>query len=117
MMKTEIRKFSDESLGVKDTMGCWESHKYKMRQLSMKYSKEKAAERKSKRISLENSVKQLKIKISTNSNEELLEQYNKAKNELEALYEYIREGIILLSEADWYEHGENSSKYFLTLKK
>ena len=50
----------------------------------MKYSKEKAAERKSKRISLENRVKQLQIKILTNSNEELLEQYNKAKNEFEA---------------------------------
>ena len=46
----------------------------------MKYSKENAAESKSKRISLKNSVKQLQIKISTNSNEELLEQYNKAKN-------------------------------------
>ena len=79
MMKTEIPKFCDESLGIKDAMGRWEFLKYKMRQLSMKYSKEKAAERKSKRISLENSVKQLEIKISTNSNEELLEQYNKAK--------------------------------------
>ena len=38
-------------------MGRWEFLKYKMRQLSVKYSKEKAAERNSKRISLENSVK------------------------------------------------------------
>ena len=67
-----------------------------MRQLSMKYSKEKAAERKSKQISLENNVKQLEIKISTNSNKESLEQYNKAKNELEAVYDYITEGIIIL---------------------
>ena len=85
-MKTEIPKFCDESLGIKDAMGRWEFLKYKMRQPSIKYSKEKAAERKSKRISVENSVKQLEIKISTNSNEELLEQYNKAKNEFEALY-------------------------------
>ena len=83
----------------------------------MKYSKEKAAERKSKVISLVNSVKQLQIKILTNSNEELLEQYDKAKNELAALYDYITEGIILRSKAYWYEHGEKSSEYFLTLKK
>ena len=63
----------------------------------MKYSKEKADEIKSKGISLENSVKQLEIKISTNSKEELLEQYNKPKNEKEALYKYITEGIILRS--------------------
>ena len=83
----------------------------------MKYSKEKAAERKSKRISSENSVKQLEIKISTDSNEELLEQYNKAKNELEALYDYITEEIILHSKTDWYEQGEKSSKYFFNLEK
>ena len=66
MMKTEIPKFCDESLDIKDAMGRWKFLKYKMRQLLMKYSKEKAAERKSKRISLKNNVKQLEIKISTN---------------------------------------------------
>ena len=55
------------------------------------------------------------MKILTNSNKELLEQYNEAKNELEALYDYIKEGIILHSKKDWYEHGEKSSKYFLNL--
>ena len=109
MMKTEIPKFLDESLDIKDAEGCWEFLKYQMRQLLMKYFNKKAAERKSKRISLENSVKQIEIKISTNSNEELLEQYNKAKNELEPLYDYITEGIILQSKTDWYEHGEKSS--------
>ena len=88
-----------------------------MRQLLIKYSKEKAAEKKSKRISLENSVKQLEIKISTSSNEELLEQYNRAKNEFEALYDYITEEIILRSKTNWYEHREKSSKYFLNLEK
>ena len=104
-MKTEIPK--------SDAMGRWEFHKYKIRQLSLKYSKEKAAERRSKRISLENRVKQLETKISTSSNEELLEQYNKAKNDLEALYDYTTEGIILRSKTDWYEQEEKSFKYFL----
>ena len=36
-MKTEIPKFRDEALDIKDTMGHWEFLKYKMRQLSMKY--------------------------------------------------------------------------------
>ena len=84
MMKTEIPKFPDKFLDIKDAMGRSEFFKYKMRQLSMKYFKGKVAERRSKRISFENSVKQLEIKISTNSNEELLEQYNKVKNKLEA---------------------------------
>ena len=36
---------------------------------------------------------------------------------MEALYDYITEGIILRSKTDWYEHGEKSSKYFLNLEK
>ena len=116
MMKTEIPYFRDESLGVKDAMGHWEFLKYKMRQLSMTFSKEKAVERKSKRISLENRVKQLEITKLINSNEELLEQNNKAKNELETLYDYITEGIILHTKTDWCEHGEKSSEYFLNLE-
>ena len=39
------------------------------------YSKEKASERKEKRISLEKTVKRLEISLSTDSSETLLEQY------------------------------------------
>ena len=34
-----------------------------------------------------------------------------------SLYEYITSGIILRSKTNWYEHGEKSSKYFLSLEK
>ena len=40
-----------------------------------------------------------------------------AKNELESIYEYITEGIILHLKASWYEHGEKSTQYFLNLEK
>ena len=40
-MKTEIPKFRDESLDIKDAMGRWEFLKYKMRQLSMNIPKRK----------------------------------------------------------------------------
>ena len=88
-----------------------------MRQFSMTYSKEKAFERKSTRLTLEKKVSELEILIRSSSDEELLNQYNKSKNELENLYNYITEGIILRSKVNWYEYGENSSKYFLSLEK
>ena len=47
----------------------------------------------------------------------LLEEYYKYKNELESIYNFIAEGIILRSKASWYEHGEKSSKYFFNLEK
>ena len=38
-------------------------------------------------------------------------------NELDTIYDYITEGIILGSKVNWYEHGEKSSKYFFNLEK
>ena len=66
-----------------------------MRQFSMTYSKEKAFERKSARLTVEKKVKELGFRIRCNSDEALVDQYNKSKNELENLYNDITEGIIL----------------------
>ena len=44
-------------------------------------------------------------------------QFQLMQDELESIYNYITEGIILRSKVDWYEHGEKSSKYFLNLEK
>ena len=48
-----------------------------------------------------------------------LEEYENAKAEagLKKIYDHIAEGIILRSKSQWYEEGEKSSKYFLTLEK
>ena len=68
-------------------------------------------------VSLEKKVKILELEITADSSEKLLEEYYTYKDELESIYNYITEGIILRSKVDWYEHGERSSKYFLTLTK
>ena len=47
----------------------------------------------------------------------MINEYNECKQELEILYDYITQGIILRSRATWYEHGEKSTKYFLNLEK
>ena len=46
-----------------------------------------------------------------------MEEYNNAKSELEKVYEYITDGIIMRSASQWYEEGEKSTKYFLSLEK
>ena len=83
----------------------------------MTYSKEKAFERKSTRLFLEKKVNELEIRIRSNSDEALLDEHNESKNESENLYNYITEGIILRSKVNWYEYGEKSSKYFLSLEE
>ena len=103
--------------GLNDIMSRWEFLKYRIRQFFFEFSKQKAVERKASRLYLERKVMNLEIQLNSDCNEELLLEYNRSKDELESLYNYITEGIILRSRISWYEHGEKSSKYFLNLEK
>ena len=58
-----------------------------------------------------------KEQLTTASNDQLINDYNKCKEELESLYDYITDGIILRSRATWYEKGEKSTKNFSNLEK
>ena len=107
-IKLKIPSFYQESLELADARGRWEYMKYKMREFSITFSKQKAYQRKKRRIFLENGVKTFEAKLATSSDEEIIEQYNMAKNELESIYDYITEGIIVRSKASWYENSEKS---------
>ena len=95
----------------------WEFVKYKCKNLSWKISIEKSRERKSRRVELENRLAELESMITTNSNEEVITEYDNCKSDLETLYNYITAGIIMLSRSNWYEFGEKTSKYFSNLEK
>ena len=90
----------------------WDYLKYRMRQFSKKFSIDKA-----RRLEPESKVKEFEEQLTTASNDQLINDYNKCKEELESLYDYITDGIILRSRATWYEKGEKSTKYFLNLEK
>ena len=115
-MKDKIPEFYNESGELNDIMSRWEFLKHRIRQFSSAFSKQKAVERKAARLYLEKKVKSLEIQLNSDCSEELLLEYNRSKDELESLYNYITEGIILRSRISWYEHGEKSSKYFLNLE-
>ena len=78
---------------------------------------EKQRERKQTRMSLESKLKKLESNITVTSTDLELKEYNSIKQELEQIYNYITEGIILRTRTDWYEEGEKSTKYFLNLEK
>ena len=46
-----------------------------------------------------------------------INQMEDTRTELDSLYDYITNGLIVRSRAQWVEKGENSSKYFLGLEK
>ena len=52
-MKSKIPEFYRESLVLQDLILHWEFLKYRMRQYSMKVAKQKASDRKGKRLNLE----------------------------------------------------------------
>ena len=94
----------------------WDHPKYKVRQFVKKYTIDQAKERRAKRNKLELRVKKLEGLLSTDSQEIAKESYD-CKQEIESIYNYITEGIIMRYKTDWYEHGEKSTKYFLNLEK
>ena len=112
-LKSQIPIFVREVSSINDPIMRWEYVKYKCREFSRSYSIKKAKERKSRRISLEKRIAALESLISSSFSQELLDEYNKCKSDLEKLYDYINARIILRSKSDWYEHGEKSSKYVL----
>ena len=71
----------------------------------MKYLEQKANERKSWRSFLEKKVRTLEL---VDSSKELLKECHTYKDELELVYYYITEAIVLRSKADCYEHGKKA---------
>ena len=117
-LKTEIPKFFQESEELRNPMMRWEYLKYKVSEFSNQYSVDKAKERRAKRNKLELRVKELEVLISSNAEETVIQEYHDCKHQLEEIYNYITQGIILRSGVDWYEYGEKSSNsIFLILKR
>ena len=67
----------------------------------MSYSKQKSRERKQKRINLESKLESLENNITVTSTDLELKEYNSVKKELEQVYNYITEGIILRTWTVW----------------
>ena len=90
--------------------------KYRIRQVTIKYSKEKARQRRQKISDIENSRKVLEEKCGNNPTTENIEQLEILKLEHENIYEEFSKGAIIRSKATWYEKGEKSNKYLLKLE-
>ena len=91
--------------------------KYKIRQLTIKYSKEKAHSRKAKVKDLEEKLQNCTKNCENDPSKENLEELECLQAEYDDLYDYITQGAIIRSRANWYEKGEKNNKYFLNLEK
>ena len=51
------------------------------------------------------------------TDEDKFNEYKTAKDELKSLHDNIVTGVKIRSKCDWYQYGEESTKYFLNLEK
>ena len=111
-----------ESSEIKDARVKWELIKYRIRQYSMKYGKQKAQNLKTTEEDLERKLKSWEAELdqldpSDRSKEEEIDRnIADARRQLEEIADYKTKGLILRSQARWYEQGEKSTKYFLQLE-
>jgi len=95
----------------------WELMKYEIRKASMSFAKAKAKTSRNLYKEIENKIKEIEQKNDWEHDESLSYKHEHLRQELNKLSDQITNGIIMRSKATWFEQGEKSSKYFLTLEK
>ena len=101
---------------VTDKRLLWHLIKYRIRQVSIKYSKEKARKKRKQMSDIEASLRICEERCNESPTLENQEELELLKMEYDSTYEQITKGAIIRSKATWYEKGEKSNKYFLNLE-
>ena len=109
LITNSIPVWIEEFKDVSDKRVLWDLIKYRIRQVSMRYSKEKARLRKVKILEIETSLKLYQEKCSTDPSVENFEQLEILKSKYDAHFDYLSKGAIIRSRASWYEKGEKTS--------
>ena len=91
----------------------WEYLKYEIRKFPIHFSNDIAQNTKIERMYLENKLETLETRPDFIDNPE----YTETNEKLDKIYQEKINGIRIRSKCNWYEHGEKSSKFFLSLEK
>ena len=112
----KIPEWLEEFKEVIDKRVLWDLIKYRVRQLTMRYAKEKAPKRRQELLQIETSLRQAEECLATDPSESNLEILEDLKLKYDSNFDYIAKGPIIRSRANWYEKGEKSNKYFFGLE-
>ena len=113
LINESVPLWLEEFKDVIDKRLLWDLIKYRIRQITIKYSKEKARERRRKISDIEASLKISEERCGSSPTPENQEEFELLKMEYDSIYEQIAKGAIIRSKATWYEKGEKSNKFFL----
>ena len=106
----------DEFKDINDKRVLWDLIKYRIRQVSIKNSKQRARERRARPETAEHKVKECDLLCNSDPSAKNMYDLVAAKYEYELFLDYIVRGNIVRSRIDWYEKGEKNSKYFLNIE-
>ena len=89
---------------VIDKRVLWDLIKYRVRQFTMHYAKEKAHKRRQELVQIEMSLRQTEERLAIDPSESNLEILEDLKMKYDSHFDYIAKGAIIRS--NWYEKGE-----------
>ena len=100
----------------------WEMIKLKVREKSLRYSKNETKQAKQREVYVEQTIARLQEELDNKTTEDTLsshleERLNYSRLELEKIVESRTKGAILRYKTRWYNEGEKNTKYFLNLEK
>ena len=117
LLDENLKGWLEDFKDVVDKRVLWDLLKYKIRQLTINYSKTRARSRREKESKLEEKLREYTKKCDIDPTKQNMEELECAKAEYEEFYDYVTQGAIIRSRATWYEKGEKNNKYFLNLEK
>ena len=111
LIKNVLNNFDQDN--IVDPQFRWEYLKYEIRKFSIHFSKDIARNKKIERMYLENKLKTLETRPDFINDP----KYTETNEKLDKIYQEKINGFSIRSKCNWYEHGEKSSKIFLSLEK
>lgn len=116
-MEEFIVKFHGEEI-PRDPQLKWDFMKFRMREFSIKFAKDKAKEKRKFVSDLDIRLRTLQSLFNRGTiNENLQQEYNTTVRFIKEIETEKALGCIFRSKANWSQHGERCSKYFLGLEK
>ena len=117
-MFKKIKELKDEfSSQFSTKISLWDFMKMKMREFTIKFSKEKAKTRRLQIESLEKEIDELEKKLTLNSPRSIIDDIGNKRATLRKMYDYSKQGLRVRSRAEWVEEGEDNVQYFEQLLK
>ena len=114
-VKTCIKETIDRNSELEDKGLLWDYVKCNVRGITISHASFKAKERRKYENEIKYKLDNLEKRL--HEDEQTLLDYENAKAEYERIQEQKAHGIMIRSRAQYLEHGERSSKYFLNLEQ